>query len=186
MSLAWLRAEQSRAEQSRAEQLLHCMQDGCYVLGLNWGQVRSSPREALQVSIQTPPSANSYYSLDLVAMKSQRFQSLVVLFVTAVAIVTLYNLTMTKKMGLVFQRLGSSMTHSSLAEISCHDPREDIEFRDIYEFDGRAALLKHGHSSLYFVRCKDPYKPTGDFRRGEITCWAGRWIWLTSHLKCTK
>ena len=81
------------------------------------------------------------------------------------------------------QNLATTAHHSTLAKIACHDPRSDPRF-NMYQFEGKAADLNHGHSSFYFVKCRPPFQVKSAFRRGEITCWAGQWIWLTDRLKC--
>eukprot|EP00471_Norrisiella_sphaerica_P003357 CAMPEP_0184479512 /NCGR_PEP_ID=MMETSP0113_2-20130426/1213_1 /TAXON_ID=91329 /ORGANISM="Norrisiella sphaerica, Strain BC52" /LENGTH=77 /DNA_ID=CAMNT_0026857615 /DNA_START=273 /DNA_END=503 /DNA_ORIENTATION=+ len=65
--------------------------------------------------------------------------------------------------------------HHTANNLQCEDPTNDVDFM-MYNFHGRGnegATL--GHQTTFLLTCKDDYQPKGDFRRGEITCWAGEW-----------
>mmetsp|Transcript_18876 Transcript_18876/g.30007 ORF Transcript_18876/g.30007 Transcript_18876/m.30007 type:complete len:134 (+) Transcript_18876:63-464(+) len=114
------------------------------------------------------------------------FNQIVVAFTAFVALVTVYEFSFAHKMAQILKGASSTFHHSSNSMLHCQDPRSDIEFK-MFEFHGRNTKndqSNHRHQSTYFVSCQDGFEPIGNFRRGEIRCWAGEWIWLTSTLEC--
>mmetsp|Transcript_5621 Transcript_5621/g.8286 ORF Transcript_5621/g.8286 Transcript_5621/m.8286 type:complete len:123 (-) Transcript_5621:44-412(-) len=116
------------------------------------------------------------------SVSPSNFNQIVIFFTAFVALVTVYELSHANRVAQILKGVSTTIHHAKMPSIQCLDPREDTEFK-MYTFTGRNSENNY-HTGSYFLHCKSPYTPTGKFRRGEITCWAGEWIWLTSPLQC--
>uniref|UniRef100_A0A7S2TXT3 Uncharacterized protein n=1 Tax=Lotharella oceanica TaxID=641309 RepID=A0A7S2TXT3_9EUKA len=119
----------------------------------------------------------------MITTKPTTFNQIVVLFTAFVALITVYELSYSNKVAQMLKGVSSTMHHASLLHLACKDPTGDMEF-EMYDFVQRKG--KKTHPETLFLNCKKGYKPKSTFRRGEITCWTGEWIWLTSVLECEK
>mmetsp|Transcript_5532 Transcript_5532/g.13475 ORF Transcript_5532/g.13475 Transcript_5532/m.13475 type:complete len:124 (-) Transcript_5532:173-544(-) len=110
------------------------------------------------------------------------FNMVVIIFTTVVALVTVYELSYSNRVAQILKGVSTTSHRTALFNTECIDPTKDVEFK-MFSFHGRDKKVGSGHT--YFLYCKENFKPKGDFRRGEIACWSGEWIWLTSVLECT-